>query len=199
VWYLTLASLFVFAEFGLAYQDGYAFAWQVRKLTDAPNKFLDFFRHGGMWGDFFIVNPILAHLLSEHAHFWSLHALATILTVTAFLGALLLIPVLKDSLLVPSAFARNQLLTIVGAMHLLYFVVGTSVSLMFYLFTPSDEVKKIEVIIVTICLMLHWGLGVLQPPWIVHRSIHLPAKVITAAGWAFLLILAGRRLHEVYL
>ena len=192
LWYFTLCSTFVLAEFGLAYLDGFAFGWQVRAQAIVPAKFLDFWRHAGMWGDFFIVNPILAYLLETHGKSWSLIAFCTVFTTTALVGALLLFPLLQDSRTTPSAFARDGLLTLVGAMHYIYFTFSTALVVMFYLFTPKERITKLEAICITTCLIVHWSLGVLQPPYVVHGEIHLPAKIITGVGWVALLGLTIR-------
>jgi hypothetical protein len=197
LWYLCLASLFVLAEFGLAYWDGFAFAWQVRALPIAPAKFLDFWRHAGMWGDFFIINPILAYLLDAHGKSWKLATFGVVFLSVALVGALLLIPLLKDSRTIPSAFTRDGLLTLVGGMHYVYFTVATTVVAMLYVFTPRQEINDQEVIVITLCLIVHWGLGVLQPPYAAHGDIHLPAQIFTGLGWLTLLGLAVRLLYLV--
>jgi hypothetical protein len=193
--YLLLASFFVLTEFGAAYWDGYAFAWQVRATTKHPAKYLDFWRHGGMWGDFFLINPIVAHILHAHSYTWSLIIFAVVLTTAAFAGIFLQIPILHDSQSTPSAFARDGRLTMVGGMHYLYFAVSITIICMFYLFTQNSNITNAEIVIVTICLILHLALGVLQPAWVVHGFIHLPGKLI-AGGGSLLLVLFAIRIMQ---
>jgi hypothetical protein len=197
VWFLCLAGLFVLAELGFAYRDGYAFAWQVCAQTTVPARFLVFWKHAGMWGDFFIINPIIAYVLEFHSRSWELLALGAVFTVVALVGVLLLIPLLEDSRTTPSAFSRDGSLTVVGTMHYLYFTISTTVVTMFYLFTPWAEITELEMILITLCLIVHCGLGVLHPPYVVHGEIHLPARVLTGLGWILLIGFAVRLLHFV--
>jgi hypothetical protein len=195
--YLVLSCLFVLAEFAFAYWDGYAFPWQVRASAPHPAVFLDFSRHAGMWSDFLIINPILSYLLYTHGKSWDLGEVAIVFTVTALAGTISLIPLLEDSRTTPSAFSRDGLLTVVGAMHHVYFIVGTTAIIMFYIFTPVRLIKSGEAIIITICVLVHWALGVLQPAWVVRGSVHLAGKLLTGIGWAFLIGLAAYLLYHI--
>ena len=195
--YIVILCLFILAEFAFAYWDGFAFPWQVRASPAAPEVFLDFWRHGGMWGDFFIINPLLAYLLSAHSKSWNLGTIAIVFTIMALTGALLFIPLLEDSRTTPSAFSRDGLLTVVGAMHYVYFIISTTIITMFYLFTPVQSIKRGEGIVITVCVLAHWALGVLEPAWVVHGTIHIAAKLFTGIGSTLLLGLAARLLYHI--
>jgi hypothetical protein len=70
-----------------------------------------------------------------------------------------------------------------------------TVVFMFYLFTPASGVNRWEVIIITILLIIHWGLSVLQPLYVVFGNIHVEAKTGTAIGWIVLCGLAARLIY----
>jgi hypothetical protein len=195
--YLIILSLFMLAEFGAAYRDKYAFAWQVRTLPVVPEKFLTFWGHAGMHSDFWVVNPVVAHILAKHAASWSLSNFSIIFAAAAFAGALVLIAILQDSLKVASAHAHKGLLRLAGAIHYLSYTITMSVAVAFYLLTDRANVDTREVVIITIALMTHWAISVLHPPKAVHGSIHLPAKIIAGAGWIVLIGFAVRLLRLV--
>ena len=192
--YLGLLELYVLGELLAAYLDGYAFDWQVRRLPSVPKKYLAFWGHAGMHGDFWLIGPTAAYILSVHATSWPLFDFALIFAGAAFAGAILLVPLLQDSRTVPSALARDGYLPLAGAMHYLYYTVGTALMVAYYLLTPRADVAVVEVVVITMTLIVHWGLGVLQPPKKVHGKIHLPAKILTVIGGIALIGLAGRLL-----
>ena len=192
--YLGFLWGYVLAELCMAYRDGYAFGWQVKMLPIVPSKFLTFWGHGGMWGDFLIIAPVVAYLLATHATSWPLWAFAIIFFAAAVSGAVLLVPLLEDSKQVASALARDGLLPLAGAMHYLFYTVALSVVAAYYFLTPRKDVSATEIAIVTVAVMVHWALGVLQPPYAVHGYIHLPAWLMTVGVCIALGVLAWRLL-----
>jgi hypothetical protein len=194
--YLVLGSVFVLAQFACAYLDGFAFGWQVRSQAHPPAKFLTFWQYGGMWGDFFIVNPVVAYVLDVYGRSWSGPVLSSVFTIIMLAGAFLMVRLLPQSHNMPSPFARDGFVTSAGAVHYIYFTIAMTVVFMFYLFTPAAGVNTWEVITVTILLILHWGLAVLQPLYTVFGKIHVEAKIGTGIGWIVLGGLAARLIYS---
>jgi hypothetical protein len=193
--YLVLGSAFVLAQFVCAYLDGFAFRWQVRSQARPPAKFLTFWQYGGMWGDFFIVNPVVAYVLDVYSRSWSGAVVSSVFTTIMLSGAFLIVRLLPQSHNMPSPFARDGFVTSAGAVHYIYFTAGMTVVFMFYLFTPSAGLNMWEVIIITILLMVHWGLSVLQPLYAVFGEVHMEAKMGTGIGWIVLCGLAARLIY----
>jgi hypothetical protein len=193
--YLLLGGIFVLAQFGCAYLDRFAFGWQVRSRAHPPAKFLTFWQYAGMWGDFFIVNPVVAYVLDVYGRSWSGPVLSSVFTVIALAGAVLIVRLPAESHNMPSAFARDGFVTPAGAVHYIYFTVAMTVVFMFYLFTPAAGASMWEVITITILLIVHWGLSVLQPLYMVFGKIHVEARIATGIGWIVLCGLAARLIY----
>jgi hypothetical protein len=193
--YLLLGSTFVLAQFVCAYRDGFAFEWQVRAQAHPPAKFMTFGQYGGMWGDFFIVNPVAAYILDVYGRSWSGPVLSSVFTIIMLAGAFLIVRLLPQSHNMPSPFARDGFVTSAGAVHYIYFTVGMTVVFMFYLFTPAAGASATEVVTITILLIVHWGLSVLQPLYVVFGNNHVEAKIGTGIGWIVLCVLAARLIY----
>ncbi|OGG52360.1 hypothetical protein A3H16_01175 [Candidatus Kaiserbacteria bacterium RIFCSPLOWO2_12_FULL_53_8] len=192
--YLACLTVYVLTTSVGAYKEGYAFAYQVLELSDPPQKFLTFWGNAANWSDLFIVNVVLAYVLSTHTRSWSLKRFVPIFTVVAIVGIFgYLEPLLKDSLTTPSAFFREGRASIAGVTHQIYWTVGVSISLSYYLLTPRKGVATREVVTITALLMVHHAISVMHPPYAVHGSVHWPAIWATTAGWIVLPLLAAYR------
>ncbi len=172
--------------------ENYGFKSQVLELPKVPEKFLAFWDNWAMWGCFLIVSPILAYVLSTHAKSWSLENFALVFGGASVLCAVARLPLLADSLTTPSALFREGLTPLAGLMEYLYQVVAYSVIGAYYIFHPRGQgtAWKWEMGIITVLLMIHWGIAMMHPPYKVHGAVHQPAKVTAVAGWILLASLA---------
>lgn len=191
--YLAILSIWLLAELGVAYFEKYGFKFQVLEQTPVPRTYLTFWGNLAMWGCFIIVNPILAYVLGTHAKSWSLESFAIIFVVAGIVCTLARIPLLQDSLTTPSALFKDGLSPLAGVMEYLYQVVAYSIIGAYYIFHSRGQgtAWKWEMGIITVLLMIHWGIAVMHPPYAVRGAVHLPAKVMAAGGCILLAVVAG--------
>ncbi|OGG50110.1 hypothetical protein A2763_01035 [Candidatus Kaiserbacteria bacterium RIFCSPHIGHO2_01_FULL_54_36] len=188
--YICLFGAYVLVIFATAFFEKWGFKWQVLAQPDAPKKFLDLWRNLSFWGDLLIVNQVMAIVLARHAKSWSLEAFITIFVVIAIVGIGYLWPLLQDSLQHKSAWFRDGMSPLSGTLHQIYWTCGMSVCLSYFILTPRDEIRWWEVVLITIALMIHWVASTVQPPYVVHGEVHLPAKIGAAAGVIMIPLLA---------
>jgi hypothetical protein len=196
------AAIVVIEALG-AWWEGWLFPSQVRRRQPVPEKFLDLWRHMGIQFDFWVVNPTIAFVTVMHGAGWN----ALTLGEMEIAVAIICLPVVKAWVddPVPSALARNGSVTIPGGiLHFFYMPVMISRVVMYY--TQPAYVRVPEVCIITAILMGHWGVGLIQPAWLVHykgRGLPLTrffreqwmAFVLTAGGW---LVLVGAAVRLIY-
>lgn len=190
--YLLIFAAWLLAALGAASAEKYGFKSQILALKEVPNTYLAFWDNLAMWGCFFIVNPILARVLSEHAKSWSLEGYVLIFAIAAVFCIAMRIPLLIDSIKTPSALFIGGRSSLAGVMEYLYQVVAYSIIGGYYFLTPRGQGNawKWEMAIITVLLMIHWGIAVMHPPYKVHGVVHLPAKVAGVGGWILLASLA---------
>lgn len=161
-------SAFIFLEFliltqaVLSYQGHFLTVYQMQSIHVLHG--LPFLWHFGMWGDFFIISPIVAYLVRNYLNQWRCSSVLLSLIMgsisASFLGWLYTLSI------IPEAHMLNHHLTSAGIIHLLYMAVVVTIFLEFFLFTPSvsssDLIVVSSLVIFHVFLGTHMALGILQ-------------------------------------
>ena len=188
IWLLLSEIAMVFA-FLSAWNDEYAYDGQVRQLPDMPRTCLTFLSNANNWFAVFLANPLAALLIGWHAHSWQAANMGIISGIVFALGVLMILPLLQDSKTTPSAYFRGGKLTFAGVIYqLAVWPYQVSVFAAFYVLTPAVQVTKAELVVVTLLLLITWGVSTLQPPIKVHGKTNGMAWAGAIVGWIVILV-----------
>ncbi|MDB5187825.1 MAG: hypothetical protein JWO50_345 [Candidatus Kaiserbacteria bacterium] len=162
-----------------AEKDGWLFDSQARHLSEIKDgKFFTLERHAGIWSDFLLLNPTFSYVVSMHPEIGSAQLFVIVLLITTMATFFIVRIWIADP--VPSAYTRDGKPTLPAMGHALYMPPVLSVFVMYYL--SAEPKNKLEVTIITFVLMVHWAIGLCQPPLVVHGTIHTQAKILSLAG-----------------
>jgi|GEM_PF-2502366 len=146
----------------LAYRDNFLTVNQIQNIHILQG--LPFLWHFGMWGDFFIISPVVAYLVRHYLNQWRFRSVLLSFTIGAISACLF--GWLFTLSAVPEAHMQNHHLTSAGIIHLVYMAVAVTIFLEFFLFTPSvlpSELKVVSSLVVLhVFLGTHIALGILQ-------------------------------------
>ena len=162
-WLMLISlELLVLGQVVLAYRDHFLTVSQMQ-AAHVPRG-LPLLWHFGIWGDFFIVSPVVAYLITRYSGQWRSQSVLLSLTI-GFMSASLF-GWLWTLSAIPEAHMHNHHLTDAGAFHLLYMAVVLTVLLEFFLFTPSvpsSDLRAISALLVfNLFLGTHMALGILK-------------------------------------
>jgi len=162
-WFVFISLEFlVLTQAVLAYRDHFLTVYQIQNVHVLHG--LPFLWHFGMWGDFFIISPIVAYLVRHYVDQWRYRSV--LLSLTMGLISASLLGWLYTLSPIPEAHMQNHHLTFAGVIHLLYMAVAVTIFLEFFLFTPSvspSELKVVSSLVVFhVFLGTHMALGILQ-------------------------------------
>ena len=149
-----------------------------------------FIEHGGMWGDTFIVSPLVAYMVSEMKHPSPWGSLVAI-SITVVVGVMMIriwaqATAGNDGF--DEAFARNGKLTISGWLHFVYMLPTLSVVIMYYWCQPRGTVSVFQAGVVSILMAVHTATGILQPDWHTNGKISSITWRIAFVMWALIAI-----------
>lgn len=192
--YLVFLNLLVLAEAWFAWRDGYLLMSQVRYGVPEGMKVAVFIEHAGMWGDFFIISPIVAYILSTYSGRWEIRRLLKVVGCSVLVSLALVVGWTAASLHLYESMARGGYVTATGVIHTVYMVISFATIIMYYRQTPS--VSKRGVYGITALLMVHVGLGVLFPSWVTYGTIFPSVWAVATALWATLAIVAAQTLKH---
>jgi len=129
-------------------------------------KGLPFLGHGGMWGDLFIISPLLGVIVFWYGVTWSAEEIALAALIGLSVSALLHMWYMRSD--TPGAHGHKNL-SPAGWGHLLYMGFALAIFGLFYFFTPSvDPVflyTTTGLIVFHLVLGSHLILGVIAPTW----------------------------------
>lgn len=177
--YAIALTLFLLVEFVLTCVDKSAFRFQ---LTNREGKFLTFSENASNWCDF-VLNFVFAYILAKHARSWSLEGFFGFFVAMAVIGIVgYLMPLLQDSIVNHSTFFRDGKATAAGVMHQIYWTGGMVIAISYYFLTPGKNVSWQEVTVITLLLMAHTVISIVQPPYQMHGEVHAVAKYSAIGG-----------------
>lgn len=185
--YVVFLNLLVLAEAWFAWRDGYLLMSQVRYSVPEGMKVAVFAEHAGMWGDFFIVSPIVAYILSVYGARWEIRQLLTTFGCAAVTGLALAITWTEANHHLYESMARGGYVTVTGVIHMVYMVISLTAIAMYY---GTRGVSRRSAYAITALLTFHVGLGVLLPSWVTYGAIFPSAWAVALILWAILAIVA---------
>ncbi len=132
---------------------------------------LPFLGHGGMYGDFFIVTPIICCLISRYAQVFTEGKFPG---TNPFLGAALIalvVTIVANAVWVLNSkepggsgvHADSGRLTAAGMFHAIYMVIALPVLICYYFHVPNSNIPVWEVVTISIALAFHSFIGFWHP------------------------------------
>ncbi len=173
----------------LAIEDKFYTPTQMRRQGLSVG--LPFIANGAMWGDCFVISPLIGILTALYGNQWGLQEIiiagtwGTVVSLALNLGVYRLTPI-------PEAHARNKRLTRVGWLHTAYMAIALTVILAFY-FATQDPAPAI-VVLTSFLLFLHVLAGthivpyLVRAPWYPGNPLRDPKSWLAVLGTASLLI-----------
>ncbi len=148
-------------QWWMAYIDHTDRLWRMRRYHSHGS--LSFWGHGGMWGDIFLISPLLAVWMSAFSPIWfdRVQAVNTVLVM----GLGLILSVLAhvwyvwNSEHTTSVHASRRRLTTAGMVHLFYMGLGFAGIIKFYFLTGHSLISFGLAIVSSIVIGIHVPLG----------------------------------------
>jgi len=184
-----LGTLAVLLQAIFAYNDSFLTVAQMQAKGFA--KGLPLLYHGGIWGDFVFLTPLLAYLFAKYNGQWNERDIlksSAIGTVAIMVMGFIWVKAAQNGL--PEAHTYNGGVTMAGSIHGMYFVVAITIILMTFFHTAISK-KAATIIAVILGLHIVYGthivLGLIGPAWYTDRPHENPVTWITIlVSWALL-------------
>jgi hypothetical protein len=127
----------------LAYRDNFLTARQMVRNKGITNG-LPFLAHGGMWGDFFLISPLLAIIVSRYATQWSGLQMFGSFLLGFFISFIMHEQYKKIE--IPESHVYGGKTTKAGEAHKLYMIIALSIIILFF-FCTRDVPKEFIIIV----------------------------------------------------
>lgn len=190
---------------GLVMLQGVA-AWFDGYLTQAQMQMRgisngwSFFEHGGMWGDFFVITPLLAYVLARfeipYGSMTGLTAVALSLLACSVMGYQYQLA----SIVAPEAHAHHGRTTVAGFIHGAYAAFAICTIALLYIGMHSPSITREQLLAISVVLTPFFFLGVakLSEQWSFAPTLRVQVAVEIAAVWGVTLLrlLSGYRIGE---
>ena len=135
--------------------------WPSQMLAKFPNHpvHLPFSAHGGMWGDIFIISPLLGVVVATHGKEWRSDQIATTLVIGMVLSGIMHWQYRQTPF--PDSLAWRGAsffgFSVAGMMHFIY--MGAAFALIGLLYFSTPEGSRSFIIAASIALGAHGGCG----------------------------------------
>ncbi|MDB5245091.1 MAG: hypothetical protein JWN90_196 [Parcubacteria group bacterium] len=183
--FLILEGVVAFEAF-LSYCRG--FLYRGQGTEPQPGHRISFFiKHGGMWGDLFIVSAVVASLISRGLPYWDRTDYVVSGTISLILTVCMVIFWGIGSRTMDDSFTKNGWPTACGVLHALYMFVAIAVLILYYAFTPVAVTTPLFRGVISIALMIHIIAGIIQPDWHANGKVSRTTWVIAVCAWIILL------------
>jgi len=167
-WFIVLNTVVVI-EGILSWRYGLFTQAQADRMLPEDQEVLPFMNHGGMWGDFFIISPLIAWIIPAFSRKWGEGEMVICFIVALLIGAGMFKMWTDGSREAWDPFGQDGRATANGWIHFGYMVFCLTVVLLFYFGTAGTT--GVERGIVTLALFVHVVIGVLQPEFYVWGEI----------------------------
>ena len=188
---IFVANLLVILQGIASHQDGY-FSQKQMEAQGVSNGWA-FIEHGGMWGDFFIISPVMALIVSRYhlGYLSSWGIVILLISVTFSLCAKYAFS--KRGNYEPEAHSHDGRTTLTGWLHGVYEVPGYWIIPMFLLTLIKPQASMAHLLIVASALTVHVPLGVIKfnPRWKLSRLALGQTVLAISAVW----LIVGYRLY----
>ncbi len=169
----TFSILAVLLQAVLAYRD-YFFSVAQMQLCHA-DRGVPFDMHTGMWGDLFIITPLMALVVSKYAHFWDNTAMLWAVGAGVVLSLIMHCTYISAGNKFPEAHTHDGDLTAAGMVHLIYMGLAFAVIALFFFATPHPAAGDVRLVyallMVHVVLGVHVPLKLLAPEWFPYHGI----------------------------
>ena len=182
----AVSLLFVLVIGWLSYRDKF---FSVKQMTDRGiSAGLPFAVHHGMWGDLFIITPLVGLIINLHS--WSAYQIVSSLVFGVIISAIMH----KSYTLAArrEALVDEGRLTIAGKVHAVYMALALGVFSLFYIYTPAPPHSLL--ILTSLLLAIHIVIGTqvvfsfTKPKWYPSDPLKNPATwLVVGSVWVFLL------------
>ena len=166
---LCMLELVVFLEGYLTFQRGFFMRSQGKTSSKKIGYFIE---HVGMWGDVFIVSPLIAYLISQYYIYWSWVSVSYCLAPCLMIGAIATHLSRQSSYHLDDSFNEDGRTLPAGWLHIGYTVVSLTAILLYYFGTPRSNTRE-HVLLVTGVLSFHLAIGILIPPLVTYNRLRL--------------------------
>lgn len=182
----AVSLLFVLVMGWLSYRDKF---FSVKQMTDRGIPAgLPFAVHHGMWGDLFIITPLVGLIINSHQ--WSVTQM-----VSALLFGIIVSAVMHKSYTLAAkheALTENGKLTAAGQVHAVYMALALGVFSLFYIYTPAPSHSLL--VLTSVLLAIHIVIGTqvvfsfTKPKWFPSDPLKNPATwLVVGSVWVFLI------------
>jgi len=189
--FLVILEALVLLGGYLAYRDDFLTARQMVNNKGFKDG-LPFLAHAGMWGDFFLVSPLIAVIISKFAGQWSYIMIGSCFVVAYIISATM--HKLYVTAKIPESHTYGGRLTGTGKVHLVYMAIAIAILLLFFFCTK--EVSKVMALSTSIILAVHIAIGnhvlvgLFKPSWF-SRFPHKEKSTMISIGISWVLIVVG--------
>ncbi len=164
-----------------SYKDRCLTRRQMRRRGFIDTPVLPFVAHGGMWGDTFLITPLISYIGSEYWTQWSGEAWLIALTVGTLASWGIHREYARDGIRVPSCHAYHGQLTFAGAVHLWYMAAALTLLMLFFFATRASVGVAVTAFGV---LLAHLLFQTFQIPRYLKRSVWTRSNIFEAVGGA---------------
>ena len=191
---LLVANFLVVLQGISAYCDGY-FSQKQMAARGVTNGWA-FIEHGGMWGDVFLISPVIALIVSQYRpSYFSLGGIIVLMASITF-SLCSKYAFSKRSETEPEAHCHGGRTTLAGWIHGVYEVWGYWVIPMFLLALTVPPASFSHLLIVAIALTIHLPLGVIKftRRWKLSRPAFYQTAFSVSTVWILVLVKILQRL-----
>ena len=187
---LIFAELLVVLGAWYAYRDHFLTVREMQR--EGVTQGLPFLAHAGMWGDFFLVSPLIAYILLIYAPYWDIrqYGVAFIVGLSTSAG----LHYLYTKIEIPESHVRSGRLTRAGWVHFVYMTGAMMVLCLYYFCTPTLSYLSFIVtsvlIMVHVLLSNHIVLEIVRPSW--YGKHHYKDSLFVLVTFCLILFLAWR-------
>ncbi len=144
-------------------------------------KGLPFIAHGGMWGDIFILSPLLGIISGKYVSIWSAKKFFIALLLGILGSSIMHLFYIGSNIL--EAHTQYGRLTRSGKIHFFYMALVLQMLILFYCFTPNPNPKLLwwTTILLSVHMVFgtHVVLGLIAPTWYPDKPLRNPTTWIT--------------------
>jgi hypothetical protein len=189
LFFLTLGVAIVLAQAVASWFDGYLTQAQMHSRGIAHG--WSFLEHGGMWGDAFIISPLLAYILSKYRLAYFSKASVFVLIAVTLAALAMGYAYQRTGMTSPEAHTHDGATTLAGLIHGVFAIFAIWTCSLVYLDLTSPPVAKSDVIAFSLLLTPFFVLGVtkLSQHWSFGTLAIWQVAIEIALLWA---VTAGR-------
>lgn len=161
-----IGYLLIVSEIICAWNDNFLFPEQM--IRRGLKHGIPLAAHGGIWGDWLIITPMIVIITQAYSSQWSLTQISAMLSVSAMVTISMCLMWIHLGKTTPESLSHNGLLTLAGFIHAIYMIIALTIILLFFFYS---NIALWHMIIIAIILGFHIIIGnhiilsLVSPPW----------------------------------